>query len=106
MQGHDDHKGGTTITTRSGRNASWTSWFVVAIVTCIKSLATLVLRVGYEYKICELQINHKKATKFIGVLIRILEVFSLIWHDNPALKELIKISSIVVPHGSIYGTLQ
>ena len=34
MQGHKDHKGGTTITTGSAKNASCALWFFVDIVTC------------------------------------------------------------------------
>ena len=34
MQGHHDHNGDTKITTSSDKNASWTLWFFVDVVTC------------------------------------------------------------------------
>ena len=70
MQGHDDHRG-TKLTIQS--------CFVVRVDCDPKIFASL--REGDENKICELQINHKKTAKFIGVLIRILEVINLIWQQ-------------------------
>ena len=60
-------------------------------------LIVSVFRVRDKYKVRELSIYHKQATKFVGIFISAFEIFNLVFSDQLTLYEFIEKGCIIIP---------